>query len=211
MMKIRYFLFLLTIFASSAMAADDYFSIVDVDVTDVNAAVAREKAMAQANRKALSEAAANSTDSKGMEIVQGLSAEQILYFIKEATVLEEKSSDVRYIAKLKVAVQNNILRQYLQEKGVSEYSYSNNINVIYMFDRLTNWVAVEKRIKTIAAVEDVKTIAMTPRKVQFKIEYSGALDSLEQTMKAHNLALHKNGNVYILTTAISEPPSYEGE
>ena len=203
MMKIRYFLFLLTMFASSAMAADDYFSIVDVDVTDVNAAVAREKAMAQANRKAVNEAAANYTDSKGMDIVYGLSGEQILYFIKEATVLEEKSSDVRYIAKLKVTVQNNILRQYLQEKGVSEYGNSNEINVIYVFDKLANWVAVEKRIKTIAAVEGVKTIAMTPRKVQLKIEYSGPLESLEQTMNAHNLALQKSGNIYILTTSLA--------
>ncbi len=210
-MKICNFLFLLVLFACPAVAADDYFSIVDVDVTDVNAAVAREKAMAQANRKALDEAAANYTDSKGMEIIRGLSNEQILYFIKEATVLEEKSSDVRYIAKLKVSVQNNILRQYLQEKGVSDYNYSNNINVIYVFDRLANWVAAEKRIKTIAAVENVETIAMTPRKVQFKIEYSGGLESLEETMRAHNLALQKSGNIYILTTAILEAKPDEGE
>ena len=203
-MKMRIFLFLLAIIAFPAMAADDFFSIVDVDVTDVNASVAKEKAMAQANRKALDEAAQNYTDSKGMEIVRGLSGEQVLYFIKEATVLEEKSSDVRYIAKLKVTVHNNILRQYLQEKGVSDYNYSNNINVIYVFDRLANWVAVEKRLKTIAAVENVKTIAMTPKKVQFKIEYSGALESLEQTMKMHNLVLSKHDNIYILTTSLSE-------
>lgn len=203
-MKIRSFLFLLTMFAFPVMAADDFFSIVDVDVTDVNASVAKEKAMAQANRKALDEAAQNYTDSKGMEIVRGLSGEQVLYFIKEATVLEEKFSDVRYIAKLKVTVHNNILRQYLQEKGVSDYNYSNNINVIYVFDRLANWVAVEKRLKTIAAVENVKTIAMTPKKVQFKIEYSGALESLEQTMKMHNLVLSKHDNIYILTTSLSE-------
>ncbi|MBP5399829.1 MAG: hypothetical protein J6Y53_05405 [Alphaproteobacteria bacterium] len=202
-MKIRCFLFLLTMFAFPAMAADDYFSIVDVDVTDVNAAVAREKAMAQANRKAVNEAAENFTDSRGMEVVYGLSGEQISYFIKEATVLEEKSSDVRYIAKLKVKVQNDILRQYLQEKGLSEYGNSNEINVIYVFDKLANWVAVEKRIKTIAAVEDVKTIAMTPNKVQFKVEYSGGLESLEQTMSAHNLALQRNDNVYILTTSLA--------
>jgi len=203
-MKMRIFLFLLTMFAFPVTAADDFFSIVDVDVTDVNASVAKEKAMAQANRKALDEAAQNYTDSKGMEIVRGLSGEQVLYFIKEATVLEEKSSDVRYIAKLKVTVHNNILRQYLQEKGVSDYNYSNNINVIYVFDSLANWVAVEKRLKTIAAVENVKIIAMTPKKVQFKIEYSGALESLEQTMKMHNLVLSKHDNIYILTTSLSE-------
>ena len=203
-MKICYFLFWLTVFAFPGAAADNYFSIVDVDVTDVNAAVAREKAMAQANRTAVNEAAAKYTDSKGMELVHSLSSEQILYFVKEATVLEEKSSNVRYIAELKVTVQDELLRQYLQEKGVSEYGNSNEINVIYLFDTLADWVATEKKLKTIAGIENIKIIGMTFRKAQFKLEYSGILDNLVETMRLRHLNMQKNGNIYILTSAIVE-------
>ncbi len=203
-MKIRCFLFLLTMFAFPAMAADNYFSIVDVDVTDVNAAVAREKAMAQANRRAVNEAAEKFTDSKGMEVVHGLSGEQIMYFIKEATVLEEKSSDVRYIAQLKVTVQNDVLRQYLQEKGLSEYGNSQEINVIYLFDTLSDWIATEKKMKTIAAIENIKIIGMTFRKAQFKLEYSGSLENLEESMRLLHLNMQRNGNIYILTAPIKE-------
>ena len=203
-MKIHCFLFLLTMFAFPAMAADNYFSIVDVDVTDVNAAVAREKAMAQANRTAVNEAAAKFTDSKGMEVVHGLSGEQIMYFIKEATVLEERSSNVRYIAQLKVTVQNDVLRQYLQEKGLSEYGNANEINVIYLFDTLSDWLATERKMKTIAAIENIKIIGMTFRKAQFKLEYSGSLENLEESMRLMHLNMQRNGNIYVLTSPIKE-------
>ena len=192
----------LFIFSGTAFSADeDYSSVIDVDVTDTSAAVAREKAMAQANRQALNNAAANFANEEGLHIIHSLSGEQIQYFIKEATVLEEKSSDVRYIAKLKVTVHKNILRQYLQEKGVSEYNFSNEINVLYNFANLADWIAVEKRIRTIAVVENVHTIAMTQNKVQFKIEYSGDIDALLQTMSSHNLVMKKNGNIYFLTSS----------
>lgn len=198
-MRFCSFLMLFLLVAAPAFCADDYSSVIDVDVTDSSAAVAREKAMAQANRQALDNAAASFASEAGMKIVHSLSSEQIQYFIKEATVLEEKSSNVRYIAKLKVTVRNDILRQYLQEKGVADYDFAKNLNVLYSFSRLADWLSVEKRIKTIAAVEGVQTIAMTPNKVQFKIEYSGDVDALLQTMAAHNLNLRKNGNIYVLS------------
>ena len=40
------------------------------------------------------------------------------YFIKETTVLEEKASNVRYLAKLRITANDRLLRQYLQEKNV---------------------------------------------------------------------------------------------
>ena len=105
-------LFLALMFAFPANAYEDYSSIVNVDVTDVNAATAKEKAMLDANRRALNEVTPKLANQAGIDLINSLSNEQVAYFIKDATVLEEKSSDVRYIASLKMTIQDDILRQY---------------------------------------------------------------------------------------------------
>ncbi len=105
--------------AFSAQAAQPSYSAdVSVDVTADNAAAARELAMHRANRQAISAIAANFTTREGIAVLNKLTDDQLLNFIRETTVLEEKTSNIRYIAKLRITAADKLLRQYLQEKNV---------------------------------------------------------------------------------------------
>ena len=88
---------LLSLSTFHANASEEYSSIVNVDVTDVNAATAKEKAMLDANRRALNNVAPMLATQSGIDLIKSLSNEQIAYFIKDTTVLEEKSSDVTLV------------------------------------------------------------------------------------------------------------------
>lgn len=119
-MRIGVFLFLM-MFAllPDAYAADSRFTVeVDVDVTDNNASLAREKAMTGANRAAFKELAKRITTDEGVGQLALLSDTQLVNFVKEVSVLSEKVSDVRYMAKLKVVVNEQLLKQYMLEKGI---------------------------------------------------------------------------------------------
>lgn len=106
-----------TSFAAQA-GLPTYSADVSVDVTAENAAAARDIAMNRANRQALTAIAANFTTREGLGVLNKLTDDQLLNFIKETTVLEEKTSNVRYLAKLRITANDQILRQYLQEKNV---------------------------------------------------------------------------------------------
>lgn len=101
--------------------ADDSVYTVDVsvDVTDASASKAREKAMIAANRKAFETVVGKLTTSQGASALLKLSDEQIVNFIKEVSVISEKSSNVRYIANLKVTVSEPILNSYMREKEIN--------------------------------------------------------------------------------------------
>ena len=206
-------LFLALMFAFPANAYEDYSSIVNVDVTDVNAATAKEKAMLDANRRALNEVTPKLANQAGIDLINSLSNEQVAYFIKDATVLEEKSSDVRYIASLKITIQDDILRQYLEEKGVAEELSGESIDVLYVFPTLSSWLNVEKQLKSARNVENIETIAMSNNKVQFKINFLGSLDELSRNLENSGFSLHSGDGLYILKsidTSYSTMGDYNG-
>ena len=189
---------LLLFFAFPVNAAEEYSSIVDVDVTDVNAATAKEKAMLDANRRALNNVAPMLATQEGINIINSLSNEQIAYFIKDATIIEEKSSDVRYMATLKITIQDGILRQYLEEKGAAEEAAVDTIEVLYVFSSMSDWLKVEELLKTTKNIEKLETVAMSNSKVQFKLNYMGSFDELNRSLETQGFSLHDNNGLYIL-------------
>lgn len=182
-----------------AYSSQEYSSVVHVDISDESAAVAKEKAFAQANRQALVEVAQKMTNEAGMEIINALTDEQIPYFIKAATVIDEKSSNIRYIATFNITIQNDVLRQYLTEKGVMETLPENIFDALYIFQKLSDWLSIEKKIKAFDNVNDVEMVAMTLKKVQFRVDYAGELNSLLQDLAKINMTLIQKGNIYLLT------------
>lgn len=203
-------LFVLLLLAMPVKAADEYYSVVNVDVTDVSAAVAKEKAMAQANRQALYQVAPRLTSEEGVSLLHSLTNDQIAYFIKSVTVLSEKSSDVRYIASLKIIIADEILRQYLEEKGMTEQQPRARVDVLYVFSDLVDWLKVEKTIKALKNVDDIQTVAMTRKKVQFRVDYSGDIEVLQQYLSQAGLSLRAAENIYLLKKQ-SENAALDGE
>lgn len=100
------------------MAADLYAVEVLADVTDVNASVAPEKAMAAANRQAFELVLKKITTPEHVAQIMTLNDNQILNFIKEVSVLSEKSSNVRYIAELRVKLNEAVVKRYMSEKQI---------------------------------------------------------------------------------------------
>ncbi len=108
----------LAFFARSVAAADLYAVEVLADVTDVNASVAREKAMAEANRQAFELVLKKITTPEHVAQIMTLNDNQILNFIKEVSVLSEKSSNVRYIAELRIKLNEAVVKRYMSEKQI---------------------------------------------------------------------------------------------
>jgi len=103
---------------SEASANDKYLIDIDVDVTAQDAAKAREQAMSDANRSAFVKVVMQSTSAPYIEKFASFTDEQILNFIKEVEVSEEKSSAFRYAAKLKVLVDGDLLEEYMKENAI---------------------------------------------------------------------------------------------
>ena len=108
---------LLTI--NTAHSADERFTVeIKVDVTDESASVAREKAMNSASVAAVNAVARKISTSAGSEKIAKLNEAQILNFIKETSVLNEKTSDVRYMADLRFVINEELLKQYMEEREI---------------------------------------------------------------------------------------------
>lgn len=137
MPKLWYGLILLLVAAflvPAAEASDERFAVeVQVDVTDVDASAAREKAMNEANRAAFVEVCKRITTAEGAAKLAGMTDAQLINFIKEVAVEEEKTSSVRYIATLKVVLNEDMLRQYMQERQIPVLIQSSRILVIPVF------------------------------------------------------------------------------
>ena len=121
MPKLPSFLLFLSIFFITLPLKAEDMSLYDVDiridVTSNNASQAREKGMNDANRQAVMTVAKRLTTAEGSKVLEHLNDNQILNFIKEVTVEDEKVSDVRYMANLKITINADILKAYLSEKN----------------------------------------------------------------------------------------------
>lgn len=111
-----------------------YVADVSIDITAEDAASAREKGMKEAYRKAFLTVAGKSTDSEGLARLSELTDDQLINFIQEATVVSEKASNVRYIATLKVSINHDLLKNYMEEQGINYViRTATNIIVIPVF------------------------------------------------------------------------------
>lgn len=105
-------------FAVSAMAASQYEADVRVDVTADTVTEAKKQAMAKATRDAITQVVQSVSTEKSMQAFAELNDNQLQHFILSVMVLMEKSSDVRYIAELRVSVNKEVLKAYLEENDL---------------------------------------------------------------------------------------------
>lgn len=119
MYKLGLFLLAGLLVCFSAQAADERYAVeVNVDVTDSSAAAAQQRAMNEANRAAVAAVAKRITTSDGVARLSAMTDDQLVNFVKEVSVIEEKSSAVRYIASLKVVLNEDMLKQYMKEREI---------------------------------------------------------------------------------------------
>jgi len=122
---------------NEAIAAPNFEADVRVDVTEKTVTEAKQKAVSKAVRDGISEIVLRISTNKSVEEINKLTDNQLEHFITGIMVLMEKSSDVRYIADLRVSVDGDILKAYLKENDLPlVYAEDKNIMAIpFMEDK----------------------------------------------------------------------------
>lgn len=94
-----------------------YVADVDINATAEDAAQAKEKALKEANRQALYAVINRISTADTTSMLDNLNDNQILNFIREVSVVSEKTVEARYIASLKITINAPVLKAYLTEKN----------------------------------------------------------------------------------------------
>ncbi len=106
------------IFAGDVVAKPLFEADVNVDVTADNVVEAKKQAMNKARRDALNEVLLSISSNQSVQELDKLNDNQIQHFIAGVMVLMEKSSNVRYIADLRVTVNEDVLKAYMAENNL---------------------------------------------------------------------------------------------
>ena len=125
----------------NAKASDERYTIeIKVDVTDQNASIAREKAMSSASRAAIVAIAKRISTPEGAAKIGEMTDAQLINFVKETSVLNERTSDVRYMADLKILVNEELLKQYMMERNIplSDQKIATSVLIIPIFREFTD-------------------------------------------------------------------------
>lgn len=131
MRKLAFILLVLGIFCSSAKADDERFSVdVKVDVTEENSSIARENAMNKASRAAITTVANRISTGEGAAKIAAMTDPQLVNFIKETSVINEHTSNVRYQAELKIVVNEDLLKQYMEERDIPLLSQKDRKKIV---------------------------------------------------------------------------------
>ena len=100
----------MVLFAIPAVADPRYEADVNVDVTAATVTEAKKQAMAKAVRDGLNEVVLSISTAQSADEINKLNDNQLQHFVSGIMVLMEKSSDVRYIADLRISVNEDILK-----------------------------------------------------------------------------------------------------
>ena len=121
--------------SGSVFAADEKYAVeIKVDVSDENASIAREKALNSATRAAVNAIAKKLSTTDGAKKIADMTDAQIINFVKETSVISEKNSDVRYMAELKIMVNEELLKEYMKEREIPVISQkSTSVLIIPIF------------------------------------------------------------------------------
>ncbi|MCQ2741371.1 MAG: hypothetical protein MJ210_04575, partial [Alphaproteobacteria bacterium] len=82
------------------------------------AALARERAMNKASRAAITSLAQRISTVEGAEKIAAMTDPQLVNFIKETSVINEITSETRYQADLRISVNEDLLKQYMEERDI---------------------------------------------------------------------------------------------
>jgi Uncharacterized protein conserved in bacteria (DUF2066) len=111
----------LAVFAlSPAQAADSLYDVakLSVDVTAQDAVAARETGMAEAELRAVKIVMQRLVPSNAQELLPELSQEDAVGLVNGVAIRKEQNSSTRYIGTLDVSVNEQAVKQLLQEQGI---------------------------------------------------------------------------------------------
>lgn len=92
----------------------------------------------------------------------------------------------------------NYIYNMMQQKNADQSAYQSKINVMYEYQKLKDWVDLQKKLKTVPQVKNIETGVMDRGKVRFGIEFSGTIDVLENALKDAGLSLRFQNGIYVI-------------
>lgn len=119
-MKFFSILIVALLLSFNAKADVSFEAGVNVDETASNSAQAKQVAMNKAYREAFLKVASQIVSAENVKVLDELTDEQILHFIKEVQIVAEKSGANSYRADLNIKIKENLLKQYCQENNMLE-------------------------------------------------------------------------------------------
>ena len=93
----------------------------------------------------------------------------------------------------------NYIYHVMQQKNVDQSAYKSKINVVFYYQKLKDWLELQKKLKTIAQIKNIEAGAMENGKVRFGIDFSGTIEVLEIALKQQGLSLSFENGYYIMT------------
>lgn len=92
----------------------------------------------------------------------------------------------------------NYIYNVMQQKNTDQSAYQSKINVMFEYQKLKDWIELQKKLKTIPQVKNIETGVMDRGKVRFGIEFSGTIDVLESALKDVGLFLKFQNGIYVI-------------
>ncbi len=86
----------------------------------------------------------------------------------------------------------------MQEKNMSENTRTGYISAVFRYQKLKDWLNMEKRLKSVPQVKNVKTESIGNGQVKLNFEFSGSEASLRSSMENLGIFLQSDNGNYIL-------------
>lgn len=92
----------------------------------------------------------------------------------------------------------NYIYHVVQQKNVDQSAYKSKINVVFAYQKLKDWLELQKSLKSIAQIKKIETSGMENSKVRFSIDFSGTIEVLEASLKQKGLSLTFDNGYYVI-------------
>ena len=110
---------------------------ISVDEIADNVSIAKDVAMRKAIRDGVKDVIYKVSNVDTLDFMDELNDNQLQHFVSSVQVWNEKSSDVRYIADVKVVVNEDVLKSYMNENNISlVISEEKNILIIPLWENV---------------------------------------------------------------------------
>ena len=92
----------------------------------------------------------------------------------------------------------NYIYNVMQQESVDQSAYKSKINAVFTYQKLKDWLDLQKKLKAVPQVKDIETGAMENAKVRFSVDFSGTIEMLEATLKREGILLDFENGYYIV-------------
>ncbi len=86
----------------------------------------------------------------------------------------------------------------MQQKNVDESGYQSKIYAVFEYEKLKDWLELQKKLNTIPQIKNIEAGAMESGKVSFAIDFSGTHETLINSLESEGFSLTFENGKYII-------------